>query len=339
MTNYLVKASALQSFGRTVEELGGEPGPLLREAGLTDPEKDPEAWISYRQFLTLLEEAARVTCCPHFGLRLSRHQDIGILGTVGFIMQQAPDLGTALRELAAYFGHHNQGAEVSMEVQKGIAHWRFSSKLEGKLPTRQQADLAAGIGLNVMRLLWRPSWHPNTLYLNHSPAEDVSLYRRHFDCPVIFNWESTFMTFDASLLEAPISEANQNLHRVLEDYLSNLQLAFPDDYLGKIRYLIKQAMSSGDCSIERVAHFLALNKRTLQRQLNAQDTSYKKLLQEVRFDMAQQYLRQSNGSLTTLADMLCYSDLSTFSNAFRSLFGVSPRKWRKQHAPGSMQSV
>ena len=145
------------------------------------------------------------------------------------------------------------------------------------------------------------------------------------------------MTFDASVLTAPTSEANENLHRVLEEYLGNLRQAFPDDHLGKIRYLIKQAMSGGDCSIERVAQFLSVNKRTLQRQLNAQGTSYKELLQEVRFDIARQYLRQSNGSLTTLADMLCYSDLSTFSNAFRSLVGVSPREWRKRHAPGVEQ--
>jgi len=334
MTDYLVKASSLLGFARTMEELGSEAEPLLSWAGLTDPEKDPDAWISYRRFLTLLEEASRVTNCPHFGLRLSRHQDIGILGTVGFVMQQAPDLNTALKELASYFGHHNQGAIVSVEIHKGIAHWRFSSKLEGKLPTRQEADLVAGIALNLMQLLWRPTWRPNTLYLNHAPPEDVSPYKARFECPVIFNWECALMTFDASILTAPISEANENLHRVLEEYLGNLQRAFPDDYLGKIRYLIKQAISTGDCSIERVAHFLALNKRTLQRQLNAQGTSYKELLKEVRFDIAKQYLRQSHGSLTTLADMLCYSDLSTFSNAFRSLFGVSPREWRKQHAPG-----
>lgn len=337
MKDYLIKASALLGFGSAIEELGEEANPLLQWAGLPVPEEDSEAWISYRQFLTLLEKASRVTCCPHFGLRLSRHQDINILGTVGFVMQQAPDLRTALQELSIYFSQHNQGAIVSLEIQKGVAHWRFSSKLEGTLPTQQQADLAAGIGLNLMRLLWRPTWRPSTLYLNHAHPEDATPYLRHFDCPVIFNWESTLMTFDASILDAPISQANENLHRVLEEYLSNLQLAFPDDYLGKIRYLIKHAMSAGDCSIERVAHFLAVNKRTLQRQLSAQDTSYKQLLQEVRFDIALQYLRQSNGSLTTLANMLCYSDLSTFSSTFRSLFGVSPREWRKQHALTSEQ--
>lgn len=330
MTDYLVKASALVGFRKTMEALGGETDPLLRRAGLSGRDQDPEAWISYRSFLQLLEDASQVTRCPYFGLTLAQNQDIDILGAVGFVMQQAPDLRTALRELATYFAHHNQGGFVSITVQEGIAQWSFICKLEGDAPTRQQLDLVAGLGLNVMRLLWRPDWHPNALYVAHTPPADTNIYRKRFGCPVFFNSDSTVMTFDAAILDAPISKANQNLHRVLEDYLSNLQLAFADDYCGRIRYVIKQAMITGDCSIERVAKFLAVNKRTLQRQLSAQNTSYKDLLQEVRFDTARQYLRESSGSLTILTDMLGYSDLSTFSNAFRKRFGKSPREWRKQ---------
>jgi len=83
-----------------------------------------------------------------------------------------------------------------------------------------------------------------------------------------------------------------------------------------------------------VAGFLAINKRTLQRQLQAHDTSYKSLLEEVRFDIAKGYLRESSGSLSALADMLCYSELSVFSNAFRQHQGMSPREWKKRQSPG-----
>lgn len=137
------------------------------------------------------------------------------------------------------------------------------------------------------------------------------------------------MAFDAAMLDMPIEAANPQLHRVLVEHLSILQLNYGDDYCDKIRHLISQALTTGDCSIERVANFLAINKRTLQRQLKEHDTSYKCLLEEVRADIAQRYLRESNGSLTTLADMLCYSELSVFSNAFRQQHGMSPRQWRK----------
>ena len=332
MTDYLVRASALQGIRATVEELGGDADTLLRRTGLIEAEQDPDSWFSYRSYLLLLEEAARATGCQHFGLRLSKQQDIGILGALGFVVQQAPDLRTALRELATHFVHHNQGATLSLSVENGVAYWRFTCKLDGYAPMWQQSDLVAGIGIDLMRLLSNPKWSPQAVYLPHAPPRDTRPYKARFDCPIHFNWDSMTMAFDAAILDAPIREANPQLHQLLVEHLGNMQLKFGDDYCDKIRHLIKQALTTGDCSIERVANFLAINKRTLQRQLKAHDTNYKNLLEEVRFGIAQRYLRETNGSLTALADMLCYSELSVFSNAFRQHHGMSPREWKNKQA-------
>ena len=43
-----------------------------------------------------------------------------MLGAVGFVMQQAPDLRTALRKLSQPFGHHNQEARTSGTVQRQL---------------------------------------------------------------------------------------------------------------------------------------------------------------------------------------------------------------------------
>jgi len=334
MNDYLVRASALNGIRPTVDELGGDTDAILHNTGLTDAEGDPDSWISYRSFLLLLEEASRATDCPYFGLRLSQRQDIGILGAVGFVMQQAPDLRTALRELATHFAHHNQGATISLKVEEGIAHWRFTCKLEGYAPMRQQGDLVAGLGVDLMRLLWNPKWAPSALYLPHASPQDTRPYKARFNCPIFFDWDSMIMAFDPVILDSPIKSANPGLHQVLDEHLSSLQREYGDDYPGQIRHLIKQALTTGDCSIEKVAGFLAINKRSLQRKLQAHNTSYKSLLEEARFEIARRYIKESNGSLSTLANMLCYSELSVFSNAFRQRYGMSPREWKKQQPAG-----
>jgi len=61
MTEYLVRASALQGIRATVEELGGDADDLLRRTGLIEMEQDPQSWFAYRSYLLLLEEAARCT--------------------------------------------------------------------------------------------------------------------------------------------------------------------------------------------------------------------------------------------------------------------------------------
>ena len=330
MTNYLVRASSMDGIRTTIASLGGDADEVFRRQGMLEQDFEPQSWFSYYRFLLLLEDAATATRCPHFGLLLAGRQGINSLGPVGFVVQQAPDVRSALRALTVHFIHHNQGAEVELQVEKGIAQWRFHCKLAGKAPLRQQEDLAAGIGLNLMRLLWSPSWSPDALYLPHAPPADLHPYGKLFNCPLVFNADAPQMIFKADILDRPLNNANPQLHRLLEEHLSHLRRDYPDDYCGQVRHLINQALTTGDCSIERVASHLAVGKRTLQRQLKNHDTSYKDLLEDVRFDIAKRYLRESSGSLTALADMLCYSDLSTFSTAFRQHHGISPRDWRKQ---------
>ena len=59
MSDYLVRASALQGYRETVDALGGDADRLLFETGLAGMDADPEAWISYPAYLQLLEHSAR----------------------------------------------------------------------------------------------------------------------------------------------------------------------------------------------------------------------------------------------------------------------------------------
>ncbi|UVL43525.1 helix-turn-helix domain-containing protein [Pseudomonas sp. B21-040] len=61
-----------------------------------------------------------------------------------------------------------------------------------------------------------------------------------------------------------------------------------------------------------------------------QGTGFQELLDDTRQAMAARYLSDSSISLTQLASLLGYADLSTFSRAFTRWNGISPQKW-KQH--------
>ena len=329
MTDFMVRASALSGYRETVLALGGDPDPLLASHGMSGADADPELWVSYRDWLHLMEHSAQALHCPSFGLLLSERQDITILGAVGFMMRQAPDVRTALRELGAYFNHHNQGATVAITVRDGKALWNFTPRPHLHAPLTQQSDLVVGIAAKIMRLL-APQWRPTAIYLPHSAPEDLQPYQQRFSCPVYFDWDSTLVVSDADFLDSPLSEADAELHRILETHLKDVQAPSADDFSARVSHLIRQALASGDCSIERVASYLGMNKRTLQRRLREEDSSYKTLLDDIRFEIACNYLTECRGPLTTLSHMLCYSELSAFSNAFRRRFGQSPRQWKKQ---------
>lgn len=328
---YLIRAVALENYDTVVEKLGGKPAALMRAVGLPHPIVEPESWISYRRFLHLLEHSAHALDCPHFGLLLSRQQGLNALGTVGLIMQQAGSVGSALQQLVEYHSFHNQGGEVVLNADRGRAVLSFRERITGHVPWHQQIDLAAGIAVNVMRLLCARQWAPERVYLPHAAPADTRPYREMFRAPVTFDWEEGIMVFPESDLAIPLTDTDPRIQQILRQHLAGLEANYPDSYGNRIKCLIRQAMFTGDCTLDRVAGYLSINKRTLQRRLRQEGYNFKELLEEVRFEQATRQLRESRTSLTELAHRLGYSELSAFSFAFKNRFGVSPREWRRHH--------
>src|SRR4051794_34064701 len=83
-------------------------------------------------------------------------------------------------------------------------------------------------------------------------------------------------------------------------------------------------VGTGRCSTEAVAHLFGVNERTLHRHLVAQNTSFKELADEVRYEMAQQLLHQTGIPLDKIAEVLDYSELSAFTRAFTRWSGTPP---------------
>ena len=67
----------------------------------------------------------------------------------------------------------------------------------------------------------------------------------------------------------------------------------------------------------------------LQKRLKKQHTSYARLLQETRMEIATQHLRHASTGITDLALQLGYADVSVFSRNFKQWSGQSPRQWRQ----------
>jgi AraC-like DNA-binding protein len=99
-----------------------------------------------------------------------------------------------------------------------------------------------------------------------------------------------------------------------------------------VRKIIRSGLSRQDCSIEDVAGILAVAPRTLQRQLKQRGSSFSRLLEEVRITAARRHLAESQLSLTQLAAILGYSELSAFSRAFHRWHGQSPQQWQRSRS-------
>ena len=91
-------------------------------------------------------------------------------------------------------------------------------------------------------------------------------------------------------------------------------MSFGDQVLG----VLHQMVLSGSSSAEDVARLFGVHERTLRRRLANEGKSLHELIQQTRFELAQQLLENTEIPVTGIAAALRYEDPNAFSRAFRS---------------------
>jgi AraC-like DNA-binding protein len=86
-----------------------------------------------------------------------------------------------------------------------------------------------------------------------------------------------------------------------------------------------------------IARKLGMSRRTLARRLAAEGLTFAGVLDAFRHDLAKRHLADRDISISNVAWLLGYSDVSAFSSAFKRRTGMSPATIRRQHAKSAKQ--
>jgi AraC-like DNA-binding protein len=230
-----------------------------------------------------------------------------------------------------------RGAHAELKSIGGLVYWIYIIDEPGRIGIRQKVDQGLGLGCNVMRGLLGSAWNPSRVHWVHSAPAELDPYRRVFRARMLFGQDINCLAFPLNELSRPLEHSNPDLRRLLERHLMELKAGVAEQLDEQVRKVIRGCLSSQDCSIEEVAAILSVAPRTLQRQLRKRGTSFSKLLEDVRNRSACRHLTESELSLTQLAAILGYSELSAFSRAFHRWHGQSPQAWQRAH--GSAHST
>lgn len=189
-------------------------------------------------------------------------------------------------------------------------------------------DGVMAMACNVMREICGSRWAPERVLLSRAKPSDVAPYRRFFQAPCRFDSEQTVMFFPAHLLNRPMPDANPKRFKELEAQAQEAGIELSIQLRRALRTLLLAGKSSGD----EIAGILSMHRRTLNRRLAAQGTTFQKILNEVRFETACQLLDTTNISLTDIASSLGYAESSAFSRAFQRWSGAPPSARRSAAA-------
>lgn len=99
--------------------------------------------------------------------------------------------------------------------------------------------------------------------------------------------------------------------------------------LESTKSMIRFSLVLGEPSRASIAKSLGLSVRTLQRRLVDHQTTFADMVNAVRKEQAQEYIRQNLYSLDEIAFLLGYSNVRSFFRAFKKWFACTPGELRK----------
>jgi AraC-like DNA-binding protein len=170
------------------------------------------------------------------------------------------------------------------------------------------------------------------VHFAHPEPASITEHLRVFGAPVLFGCPMTAFVIDRELLERQVPAADPRLYGILKRYLDRVLEEMPpeDDLIAAARRSIGELMRDGDPTLARVAKSLAMSPRTLERRLNERGLRFKALVADTRRRFAINYLRDPGHTLTEIAFLLGYSEVSAFNRAFKRWTGQSPMVYRRQ---------
>ncbi|MES2262942.1 MAG: AraC family transcriptional regulator [Pseudomonadota bacterium] len=282
-------------------------------------------------YVRLLDIGAALADDPHFGLHVGERVKLGTYSVYGLILLSCRDFGQAFEQTIRYEQLAHDLGRSDLKVADGVARYRWHSHYPES--SRHLADsVFAGIRVFGNWLAGAPL-PAATLELAHDGG-DSSLhgeYLRVFGALPRFGADANVATFDAQLLNWPVPNADISLYPVLQQHAEQLLKQRAQAGAGiaqQVRAAIVRSLSQGQVRLASVAQELNLSPRTLQRKLSEAGVNFQQVLDQTRFELAQDYLRQPGLSLADIAFLLGYQEQSAFNHAFREWAGINPGAWR-----------
>lgn len=327
-----VLASSATGIVPWIERYHGDVDRIFGYAGLS-PEMagSPTLVLDLCSFCRLFEESARQTHNDNFGLWFGIKFDPRDLGLWGYAAISAPTLGSALRTLVDLFPLHQQSSLMRLVPGQGdLLRLEYRIEAGDILNRRQDAELTLAQMTNLVRGCLGPGWGPEEVHFEHPKPEGWRDHERAFGAPVFFSQPTNALIFRTSSFEAEMPTRDLRLMAAMRQCLESLseRKDLRASVVDRVRAAVRARLPEGFPPIETVAAELRLPVGVIQRELHYEGLSYAALVEATRRDLAISYLRERQLSLSEIAFLLGYSELSAFSRAVRRWMGASPRALR-----------
>ena len=300
--------------------------------------QDRDALIPIVEFSRVIRGCAELAGCSNIGLLLGQQVGFSLFGVPGQLARHAKDVGSALRDIIRYLHMHGSGVVARLDIEGDTATFTHASYNPGFECADQIADRAMAGVCNMIRSMCGIEWAADEVHVPHRRPKDATPFNNHFRAPVRFDQEEAALVFSTHWLQQPVPGADAELHRLMANHLEQIDASAEPDISDQLRRAVRSLVVDRKCSADNVAQLFSIHRRTMSRRLKQRGTQFHLLIEETKFEVARQLIRDTNIPLIQIAVLLNYSEAGSFTRAFRRWSGINPEQWRKQNRRGQGQT-
>jgi AraC-like DNA-binding protein len=241
-----------------------------------------------------------------------------------------PTLVEAARTMVRYNRLCDPAIDMRFTVNQEGAVITYTFDLNDCYSRHWAESLAAMIVCRARRLSEVEDVAPLRVRFQHPSPPSIDELLRVFRCPIEFDGPVSEVVFKHADMSLPVKGASEFLSRLIEQHatkqLESLQSERWTDAVGRI---VVALLRSEVPRIETAARRLGCSVRTLQQRLKEEKSSFERVLDDVRRQLALQYLENPDIRILDVSLLLQYSDPSPFHRAFVRWTGMAPAQYRE----------
>ncbi len=318
-------------------ERNGVPQKILEDTlGFSREDiKNDDILIPFKKNFQMLKKGLELTE-PTMALKIGKMYSLQKVGIIGQLLKNCRNLEEAsyqfLRYQSFYYGSSifKLALDDSYSVLKhSIVQTVYCNEDDEK---RLITELNLSSCVALIRQLTNENFNPKEMHFSYKKPEYIDAYEAYFRSFLKFNQKEDSIVFRKEQFKIPIPDYQPYLKDILTQYadakIAKLEsnIRFQD----KVRQIMMELLPKGILSIEMVSEKLNMSRWTLTRKLRKEGTTFKNLLKTQRKEMALNYLANKKLSISEIAFLLGYSEVSAFQRAFKNWTGKNPLKFKDQ---------
>jgi len=298
---------------------------------------DPNACIPLYYLERMVNYCYQLNHDPLISIKLLQQLDPTAYGVLGHLVPLSGTLGDAIEMMQRYQQLIGRIGRISLKRKSNLVYWGWDCNSQDPIFVRCATEYNLGYWSMLVRLV-RDNGYPNLLavHFHHEMTDKndialLSIYEQTFQCPVYFGMPESALILSDKALNLPLKTMNAALYDSVEQLARKLleQMVIKTTLIEQVKARIRLMLHQGKSSRKMIAVQLGMNERTLSRNLQQEGKTYSQLLNEVRLELAENYLQDKKNTVESITRSLGFNTSHSFISWFRTLTTYTPGQYQK----------